>query len=573
MRAWLSRPMRAAVIVLAIGLSVVRAADETATVRILPAPSLAYPNSQATPIPLPRPSYPTTSADAPTRIQERDAGVMQAIGAFPEGTRPQQVVHPESLPRTTRLAPGALGITSGGFDFSDADQGVIPASASAATVPMSPHGAAVYGTTTALPVVPPPSYNTSGYSAPAAQPATVPVVPPPSAPRGYQPVSSALTTSADGRERIYSTHVGSVVPTSAAGQAGSGATQAMATSQAPGAAGGGAHESALASFIQGGGPPPAPAEGMIMDHEPGDMQGLQQSMSKSGCQNCGGDDEEADNYTIALERVPMALLWVEPGYTLGKRDVMRIRLDGAYGWQNPDRLEYLQAKAQADGGKGPSFRERTVDYQDIRMSMIRSGPKFQLGTDMALRSIDGDINHESIGLADMTVNTKLVMADEANYKVSQINNIYIPTGYVTRGMGTGHVSIETGFAMSYKINDKNYAHAQICYWIPAGADPALMGQMWHHGLALSSVLWSHPIEDRAILGMMEFDGWTILTGGQTNFNTGAVERLNPETIFNVAPGLRYILNEKAEIATGLSFRITTTHWFEEAFRLELRWMY
>lgn len=333
----------------------------------------------------------------------------------------------------------------------------------------------------------------------------------------------------------------------------------------------------------GGAPIAGDVSNELLGHDPSDVLELekairaQQEQQDQQRQNCGPCrnfvSPSEEDWTLGMERVPVALFEMESAHTVGKRDVFRLRIDGAFGWNHTDRLEYFQARSQADSGIGPVARERSVDYQDIKFTMIRSGPKFQAGTEMTLRSIDPEINPDTVGLADMTVHTKTVLSEGSGYKAAHYFLITIPTGYRGRGMGTGHVSMENALLYTQKIDAKTYFHLNAGYWFSIAANPLVEGQMWHYGLGLSRVLYDHPVADRALMGTLEFTGWTIVDGGETDFDTGAIAQLDPESIFNFHPGLRVLLNDKTEVGLGLGFAISEVHWFEEMFRLEYRQMF
>lgn len=324
----------------------------------------------------------------------------------------------------------------------------------------------------------------------------------------------------------------------------------------------------------------APADQPMVEHEPGDVVSLaeelkkqEQKMGCGGCGGCPGGMKPEEEYTIGIERVPFAPLFLESAYTFGKRDVFRLRIDGCYDWENPDRLEYLWAQPS----KGPPNGERSVDFQDLKIVMIRSGPKFQIGTEMSFRSIDPQFNADSVGLGDMKISTKTVVKEGTNYHAAHFFETTLPTGYTTRGMGSGHVSMENDLLYSYRVNSRTYLHAQVGYWFGIAASPPVAGQMWHYGFGVTKVLWDHPIQDRALIAMLEFEGWTITDGGehvlQADNTTTIVNPLDPESIYNFYPGLRYIINEKATVALGGGLSASKAHWFEQMFRFEFRWMY
>ena len=288
-----------------------------------------------------------------------------------------------------------------------------------------------------------------------------------------------------------------------------------------------------------------------------------------GCQSCNEEEDEEDAYTIGIERAPIGLVEMESAHTYGKHDTLRVRLNGVYDWEFTDRLEYLWSISQQDGGKGPPLRELSVDYQDLRVGIFRGGPTLQAGVEIGLRSVDPFLNDNTVGFGDMSIQTKLVLSSQPRLKVAHYLVVDILTGNPTNGLGAGHVSMENSLLATYQFTPRTYFHAQFGYWFGIGADPRVAGQMWRHGVGLSTVLYDHPVKDRAILGSLEFQGWTITDGYQNNFD-GTRLHLDPETVWNFYPGIRFILSEKVDIGVGAGTAMTNFRWFDNSFRIEAR---
>src|SRR5690606_29774048 len=156
---------------------------------------------------------------------------------------------------------------------------------------------------------------------------------------------------------------------------------------------------------------------------------------------------------LGTERVMHAISFVD---TTQPMNNFRMRFDAAYDYQSPDRAEYFWAKI---GGRGPVPNPNvpganpapSVDYQDIRTYMEVGGDKFSVGTDVPIRLVDPDLGYANTsGLSDINITTKLVFLDGHHWQITNLFRTYIPAGDANRGLGTGHASIEPGFAMRYK---------------------------------------------------------------------------------------------------------------------------
>jgi hypothetical protein len=282
---------------------------------------------------------------------------------------------------------------------------------------------------------------------------------------------------------------------------------------------------------------------------------------------------------LGTERVMHAISFVD---TTQPMNNFRMRFDAAYDYQSPDRSEYFWAKI---GGRGPVPNPNvpganpapSVDYQDIRTYMEIGGDKFSVGTDVPIRLVDPDLGYANTsGLSDINITTKLVFLDGHNWQITNLFRTHIPSGDANRGLGTGHASIEPGFAMRYKYSDYTYFHGDLKYWVPLGGDQEFEGEVLNYGFAISHV-WRET-DCFAVMPTIELKGYAFLDGLQTESipTIPQVVDVDPEGILIVHPGIRWAWDHGTdcglrEVGIFGGFAATSDSLYQELLRLEFRW--
>lgn len=232
-----------------------------------------------------------------------------------------------------------------------------------------------------------------------------------------------------------------------------------------------------------------------------------------------------------------------------------------YNWEFPDRAEILWARI--GGGRGPGAFDRTVDFQEIRFKLEQGGEAISAWTEFPLRSIDPENNNNTTAQGDQEVGTKIVLFSEGRLILTQVFRTYIPTSIPSRGLGTGHVSLEPGFLGSFQASCTTIIHGEIKYWFPLGGDPVHQGQVLRYGLGMSHLLYERPNSDFAITSTLEMLGFVVLDGQQTIDAAGTLQDIDGTGILSIYPGFRFLLRERFELGLGGGFSISESH-FEEA---------
>jgi hypothetical protein len=280
---------------------------------------------------------------------------------------------------------------------------------------------------------------------------------------------------------------------------------------------------------------------------------------------------------LGTERVMHAISFVD---TTQPMQNFRMRFDAGYDYQSPDRAEYFWARI--GGGRGPGAAGNpapSVDYQDIRTYMEVGGDKFSVGTDVPIRIVDPSSpdpnvqfgNHSGIG--DVNITTKLLFLDGKDWQITNLFRTHIPSGDAGKGLGTGHASIEPGFAMRYRWSDYTYLHGDLKYWVPLGGDQLHEGEVLNYGIAMSHV-WRET-DTYAIMPTLEFRGYSFLAGRET-LPDGTDQIVDPNGIMIAHPGIRWAWDHGTdcglrEVGVFGGFALTSDSLYEELIRLEFRW--
>lgn len=276
---------------------------------------------------------------------------------------------------------------------------------------------------------------------------------------------------------------------------------------------------------------------------------------------------------IGRERVVYAPLFLDISQPLNN---FRFRLDSAFGTPTPDKAEYFWAKSRAANGKGPPLVERNVDWQEFRILMETGGPKFSAGTELPFRSVDPELNNNTTGLGDVNVVTKLVLAEGRRVQLTQLFRTYINSGLSTRGLGTGHVSMEHGFLLRYQSTPLTFWHSELKFWFPIAGDPNHSGPVLQTGLGVSHVWYDS--DAFAILPTLEIQHWTVLDGMVTQFPGTNAAPIDGMQIWNLAPGVRMVFDRTGEfglfeLGIGSSLGVTDNRLYDALLRFDVRFSF
>jgi hypothetical protein len=316
------------------------------------------------------------------------------------------------------------------------------------------------------------------------------------------------------------------------------------------------------------------------------------------------------------------------------RTQMKIRVDAAWDFRYTDRGEWFMARfntvpenqlgpggscAPANlPGKGPHTIWKSANYEDLTLYMESGTDRLGAFVQTTYREIDptvaplaGDVGKIAAlplgaqtgvldgacnvsGFADIIAGAKSVLLDCELIQIGLEFKTYIPAGNFTKGLGTGHVSLEPSILFGVKLAPTWYLQGQTAYWIPIAGDFLYMSNVWHNHLSLNHVLW-RPCKDIQLVGTFEASEFTFFQGSYTETNFLVAVPLNAPNAINpapnmpgtlapvaiganavmasIGPGIRLFICNKIDIGVGSAIAVTGRHLEEEIVRTEFRWRF
>ncbi len=288
---------------------------------------------------------------------------------------------------------------------------------------------------------------------------------------------------------------------------------------------------------------------------------------------------------------------------------MRLRWDTVWNFRNPDRAEFLWARQNTAPnqvgppgskgfGKGPRGIAGRTDYSELSLYSEGAAGKIGVFVETPYRDLDPDTSgvvqklnpvvpsQHASGFADLTLGTKTLLLDCELLQMAFQFKTFLPVGAFTKGLGTGHVSLEPSLLFALRLTPEAYLQAQLSYWIPIAGDPLYQGDVFHFHMSLNKVLWQ-PCGGIQVVGTFELNEWTILGGAYTvsSFlvpNPTAGDLNNPlapvsasasSSFLSLGPGVRLFICDKFDIGVGSAFTVTGTGWADETVRAEFRWRF
>ena len=291
----------------------------------------------------------------------------------------------------------------------------------------------------------------------------------------------------------------------------------------------------------------------------GDYAGAREFMNSFRRRRGGGD------LGIGHERLPFALSHIPASQPFNN---LRIRSDFQYGWQFPNRAEYLWAAPP----KGPKTPEIGLDLQEYSILMEVGSETLSVGTELPLIWLNPTINPNTSGFGDMSVTTKLVLLKGQSLQLTQITRTHTPTGQASSGRGNGHVSMEPGLIGRYTRNERTMFHGMITLLFPIGGDPNFSGEVLEYSLGVARVWYES--DQFAIIPTLESVNWAVLSGAKGI----EANKISGDYISNLQPGVRFVFDRGGDLGLfeagfGTGFSLTDNHFYQSLFRFDLRWSY
>jgi hypothetical protein len=285
---------------------------------------------------------------------------------------------------------------------------------------------------------------------------------------------------------------------------------------------------------------------------------------------------------------------------------MRLRWDNTFGIPRPDGSEFWMPRESVNQNipTGPGFRTgnakgvnyiaRRIDVEEFSMYTEAAAGPFSFFIEIPYRELDpyaADISpnpaiHQS-GFGDMNLGTKSLLLDCDLLQIAFQFKTFLPVGNFTKGLGTGHVSLEPSLLFTLKLTPDTYLQAQAAYWIPIGGDDLYQGSIAHNHISINQILCRF-LPDVQLIGTLEFSGYSWTVGNYTEANFPSPLLVDPNNpakgfrpyavsstgcAFSVGPGVRLNICDRIDFGVGSQFGLGGNRWADSQVRAEFRWRF
>ena len=316
---------------------------------------------------------------------------------------------------------------------------------------------------------------------------------------------------------------------------------------------------------------------------------------------------DADPGRATLESAPVPF---QPTATRGKRrgsmvgyiedasvrTQFRIRFDGGWGIDSPDRAEMFYAKCgcyrdlagsplldpDAPGPRPGLVTDMNFTQFNV-FGEYAVSPRFSVFGEAPIRSIKpqtflagtGSFDNQS-GFGDLMAGIKFSLLSDDMRDVTLLFRATLPTGDAAKGLGTDHASFEPALLYRQEVNERVSVETQFGVWNPIGGsrgplatDDKFAGSVLYYGIGPSFDLVT---TDRVRFSpVVELVGWRVLRGFETKtVLTGTGGNVDGLNIVNLKLGARTSFNNGGSVYVGFGWGLTDAIWYDKIFRFEYR---
>jgi hypothetical protein len=279
------------------------------------------------------------------------------------------------------------------------------------------------------------------------------------------------------------------------------------------------------------------------------------------------------------------------------RTELRIRFDGGFGINSPDRAEFFYGKCgcyrdlagspllDADApGPGPgivtdlNFQQFDVMGQYAvtdRLSVFGELPLLQSIRPQSFVAGTGSFGNQS-GIGDLKAGVKVGLVSDERRSATVMVRASLPTGDARKGLGTDHWSIEPAFLYRHDVSDRVSIESQIGDWHPFGgsrgpqpADDKFTGNVIYYGIGPSfDLVHTDKVQFTPVI---ELVGWHVVRGFETSTLLtplgGDAKGVN---IVNLKLGARTTFANGGSFYAGFGWGLTDAVWYDKMLRIEYR---
>jgi hypothetical protein len=250
----------------------------------------------------------------------------------------------------------------------------------------------------------------------------------------------------------------------------------------------------------------------------------------------------------------------------------RFRWDSGMNLILPDRATYFWSPPPLGPALiGSPYRANVnLNYNDLSVYTEIATNLISLFVEMPYRSMNSEEFGHVAGFGDINMGTKSLLYDCELFQVSLQMKTYILSGNFSKGLGTGHVSLEPSILFGLRISPDTYLQTQIGEWIPFTTFYG--GSVLLANASLNQVLW-RVLPNVPLIGSWEVQTLSFQDGAYTDPYLGPFQKASGYTYINAGPGLRLFVCDRMDFGVGSSFALTEKHFAQTLFRSEFRIRY
>lgn len=324
----------------------------------------------------------------------------------------------------------------------------------------------------------------------------------------------------------------------------------------------------------------------------GDGQGLGGQDSSQFASALGGGAVGNPN-SVAASATPFGYIDMAAPVTM-----FRERYDDALNINIPDRGEYIYAQcgcfrqAGAALTAGPPGANASINYQALSSYLEYAfSPRFSAFLYLPYQWVDfqelppaqagalaGTSPGSTSGFADMHAGFKYAfIANPDQYLTFQLRT-YIPTGNSLKGLGTDHVSIETGLLYYQRLSENWIFQAEAKEWAPINVS-SFASNVFQYGAGVGYI--AARAGSIVVTPTFETVAWTFVGGQQFDAEQGVVSSASGTTVVNIKPGVRIGLSDvdapsgqqRHSVYFGWGHPVTNDRLYKDIYRVEYRWIF
>lgn len=278
------------------------------------------------------------------------------------------------------------------------------------------------------------------------------------------------------------------------------------------------------------------------------------------------------------------------------RTQFRVRFDGGWGVNSPDRAEFFYAKCgcyrdlagspllDADApGPGPGIVTDMTFTQFNVLGEYAVNDRVSIFGELPIRQIrpksfvagTGSFDNQS-GIGDIKAGVKFSLASDDMRDLTLLVRASLPTGDALKGMGTDNASFEPALLYRQDVNERVSVESQFGVWNPIGGsrgplatDGKFAGSVLYYGIGPSFDVVT--TDTLTFSPVVELIGWRVLRGYETaTLLTAIGGDAKGVNVVNLKIGARTTLANGGSFYFGLGWGLTDAVWYDKMLRLEYR---